>query len=297
MRYQNPIVNPIAHYWEESIALGGYSNYWKSVGQSARYLVAEYFTANMILLVGLVARILTLRPLTAAISAVYHRHGLKWTLKRAIDIVGSSVGLILATPIFLIVPILIRLDSPGPVFYRQERVGNNRRRRDRRAAAMPIAEDRRKSDRRQVEGFGRPFHIIKFRTMFVDAEKRTGPVWATKNDPRVTRVGAFLRATRIDEIPQLFNVLIGDMSLVGPRPERAYFIKKLRTSIHGYERRLMVKPGVTGLAQVEHKYDESEDDVRTKVKYDLAYIHNFGLLHDIKIMFKTVFVVLAARGI
>ncbi len=297
MRYQNPIVNPIAHYWEESIALGGYSNYWKSVGQSIRYLFAEYITANLILLISMAARVLTLRPLAAAISDVYHRHGLKWALKRTIDIVGSAVGLVFATPVFLVIPILIKLDSPGPVFYRQERVGNNRRRRDRRAAAMPIDRERRQNDRRKVEGFGRPFHIVKFRTMFVDAEKRTGPVWATKNDPRVTRVGAFLRATRIDEIPQLFNVLIGDMSLVGPRPERAYFIKKLKASIDGYERRLMVKPGVTGLAQVEHKYDESEDDVRTKVKYDLAYISNFGLLHDLKIMFKTIFVVLAAKGI
>ena len=132
--------------------------------------------------------------------------------------------------------------------------------------------------------------------MLVDAEKKTGPVWASKVDPRVTRVGRILRKARIDEIPQLINVLVGDMSLVGPRPERPFFVEKLDGKISDYQRRFDVKPGVTGLAQVEHKYDENLEDVGNKVKYDLKYIGNLSVLQDIKILVKTVAVVLTARG-
>ena len=138
--------------------------------------------------------------------------------------------------------------------------------------------------------------IMKFRTMRHNAEKLTGPVWAVKNDPRITRIGAFLRATRIDELPQLLNILKGDMSIVGPRPERQFFIEKLKSAIDGYEKRLLVRPGLTGLAQVEHKYDESVEDTKVKVRHDIQYVHNLNLIRDIKIILKTVYVVLAAKG-
>lgn len=132
--------------------------------------------------------------------------------------------------------------------------------------------------------------------MYRDAEKRSGPVWAKHDDPRITRVGRILRKTRFDEIPQLLNVLTGDMSLVGPRPERPYFVERLGGEIENYRNRFEVKPGITGLAQVEHKYDESLDDVNFKVKYDLTYIRDWNIVEDIKILLKTVVVVLTARG-
>jgi lipopolysaccharide/colanic/teichoic acid biosynthesis glycosyltransferase len=296
MRYQSPIANAFNQYWEEQLILGGASQYWKNIFASARYLYAEYILSNLVLTLTILGRIFTLRPLVLAISRIYNVYGLNWILKRAIDVLGATIGVIMAAPIFIIIPILVKLNSPGAVFYRQERIGQNRRRSDRRNQLATITTDRRANDRRQVTSFGKPFQIFKFRTMYQDAEKKTGPVWATKKDPRITRVGAILRATRIDEIPQLFNVLKGEMSLVGPRPERAFFIQQFTTSIDGYQKRLMVKPGITGLAQVEYKYDESVDDVKTKVKYDLSYIYNFRLVSDIKIILKTVYVVFAAKG-
>jgi lipopolysaccharide/colanic/teichoic acid biosynthesis glycosyltransferase len=296
MRYQSPIANAFNQYWEEQLILGDASQYWQNIFASSKYLYAEYILSNFILMATILGRVFTLRPLVSAVSNVYHVYGLNWILKRAIDIMGATIGLVLAIPIFIVVSILVKLDSPGPVFYRQERIGQNRRRGNRRGQMVTTAADRRASDRRQSSGFGRPFQIFKFRTMRQDAELQTGPVWATKRDPRITRLGAILRATRIDEIPQLFNVIKGDMSLVGPRPERAFFIEKLATSIDGYQKRLMVKPGITGLAQVEHKYDESIDDVKTKVKYDLSYVYNFRIIGDIKIILKTVYVVFAAKG-
>ena len=140
------------------------------------------------------------------------------------------------------------------------------------------------------------FKIIKFRSMYKDAEKHTGPVWSQKNDPRVTRVGRILRRLRIDEIPQMYNVLKGEMSLVGPRPERPFFVEKLSTEIPYYKRRLKVRPGITGWAQVKHKYDESIEDVKIKLRYDLFYIENMSLRMDIKIMIRTMFVVLFGKG-
>lgn len=217
-------------------------------------------------------------------------------LKRAIDFLGAFAGLALGLPVWIIVAVLIKLDSKGPVFYTQLRVGENRRRGDRRRMIIGSVERRNRVERRKESGFGKPFRIIKFRTMRTDAEKECGPVWASKHDPRVTRVGRFLRATRIDEIPQLINVLLGEMSLVGPRPERPFFVAKLSGVVNEYGKRFNVKPGVTGLAQVEYKYDESIEDVGRKVKYDLSYISNFGLLQDIKILLKTVIVVITARG-
>ncbi len=189
-------------------------------------------------------------------------------LKRVMDISVSILFLLFTLPITLITAIAIKIESKGPVFYIQERLGMK----------------------------GKKINIIKFRSMVVDAEKKSGPVWASKNDSRITRVGAFIRKTRIDEIPQMINVLKGDMSLVGPRPEREHFVEKLSTEIPLYKRRLSVRPGITGWAQVKHKYDESIDDVRTKLKYDLFYIENMSLRMDINILFRTIFVVLFGKG-
>jgi lipopolysaccharide/colanic/teichoic acid biosynthesis glycosyltransferase len=202
----------------------------------------------------------------------------------------------LSLPISIVVSVLIKLDSEGPVFYSQLRVGKNRRRADRRRMNLTGADRRNREDRRKESGFGTPFKIIKFRTMHVNAEASTGPVWASRCDPRVTRVGRILRKIRVDEIPQLVNVLMGNMSLVGPRPERPFFVSKLDRSVDNYLRRFEVKPGITGLAQVEYKYDESIDDVEHKVGYDLRYIKSLSIVQDIKILLKTVIVVLTARG-
>ena len=155
---------------------------------------------------------------------------------------------------------------------------------------------RRLEDRRVRDLPGKPFTVIKFRTMVQDAEKKCGPVWATKNDPRITRIGAFLRKTRIDEIPQFINVLMGDMSLVGPRPERPLFVRELLTKVDGYADRLQVKPGITGLAQVENGYDSSVDTVAAKVRYDLDYINGWSIWYDIRILVKTVKVVITGKG-
>nr|MBN2276306.1 sugar transferase [candidate division Zixibacteria bacterium] len=216
--------------------------------------------------------------------------------KKVLDIFGSILGLILALPILVVIPILIKLGSPGPVFYTQERVGINRRRRNRRLYRTDSDENRRSRDRRRVDNFGKPFKVIKFRTMVQDAEKKSGPVWATQNDSRVTRLGRFMRKTRIDEIPQLINVLMGDMSLVGPRPERSVFVRDLKEKVPNYGVRLRVKPGVTGLAQVSSGYDSSIESVITKVKHDVNYIRNWSIRSDLKILARTVLVVLTGKG-
>jgi len=186
----------------------------------------------------------------------------EWVLKRLIDIIISLVVLIGFLPIWLIIGLIIKLDSPGPVFYKQKRIGKNRR----------------------------EFDVIKFRSMIQGAEQETGPKWAEKNDPRVTRFGKFLRKTGLDEIPQFFNVLIGDMSIVGPRPERDHFVSELERSIQFYSRRLIVKPGITGWAQIKYKYDETIDDVREKLRYDLYYIENMSVVLDLKIIIQTLLI-------
>lgn len=215
--------------------------------------------------------------------------------KRSIDIVGAMIGLILTSPLFALLPIIIKLDSPGPIFYRQSRVGHNRRRGERRAVEGSRM-GRSSRDRRRSDLLGRPFHVIKFRTMVADAERKCGPVWATKNDPRITRLGRFLRKTRMDEIPQFINILLGDMSLVGPRPERPMFVKELCSQVENYDQRLTVKPGLTGLAQVENGYDCSVTSVVRKVHYDLEYIRTWSLWQDVKILLKTVVVVVTGKG-
>jgi len=298
MRYQYPAPNPLAHYWEEELSLvwGIRVRFQYRIERFFSYLFGELILANAFLLFELVSSIPVVVTLRKAITLSIARVRPSVVTKRAIDILGASIGIVLALPLWICVPLLIKLDSKGPVFYLQERVGRNRRRRDRRTVALNGLERRSSADRRTTVGYGRFFKIIKFRSMAQDAEKLTGPVWAVKNDPRVTRVGRILRATRVDELPQLLNVLVGDMSLVGPRPERPYFVHALNGKIKDYSARFNARPGITGLAQVEHKYDESLADVFTKTDYDLNYISNWNVLQDVKIILKTVVVVATARG-
>jgi lipopolysaccharide/colanic/teichoic acid biosynthesis glycosyltransferase len=182
------------------------------------------------------------------------------------------------------------------VFYTQERIGLNRRRRNRRAHNVMTAKNSRKRDRRRENHFGRPFSVIKFRTMVNNAEANTGAVWASKNDARITRIGKILRKTRIDEVPQLINVLRGEMALVGPRPERPVFVKDLADKVPNYTERLNVKPGITGRAQVDNGYDTSVESVARKIEYDVDYIRNWTVWSDIKILLKTVVVVITGKG-
>jgi lipopolysaccharide/colanic/teichoic acid biosynthesis glycosyltransferase len=220
----------------------------------------------------------------------------KRAFKRSVDILGASCGLVLALPLFLVIPILIKLDSPGPIFYRQTRIGLDRRRGSRRVLGTSLTTERRARDRRCTDQYGRPFQVLKFRSMVNNAERTCGPVWASMNDPRITRLGAFLRRSRIDEIPQLLNVLVGQMSLVGPRPERPHFVSQFCGKIEGYPERHRVKPGITGLAQVENGYDRTEKDVRKKTEYDLHYIENWNPALDLNILLRTVKVVVSGRG-
>jgi exopolysaccharide biosynthesis polyprenyl glycosylphosphotransferase len=190
------------------------------------------------------------------------------TIKRLIDVFCSLIGLALFLPAFPLVALCIRLDSPGPIFFGQERVGENER----------------------------SFTIYKFRTMRQDAESSTGAVWAQKDDPRITRLGKFLRKCRIDEIPQLVNVLLGEMSLVGPRPERPEFVAKLKEVVPYYSERHFVKPGVTGWAQVCYPYGASVEDALEKLRYDLYYTKNISIGLDLRVIVKTIKVVLCGSG-
>ncbi|MBN3560852.1 sugar transferase [Amphritea spongicola] len=198
--------------------------------------------------------------------------------KRAMDIAVAATGLLACAFLLPLIALAIKLDSPGPVIFRQLRIGH--------------AE----------ANFTHLFWMFKFRTMRVDAEATSGAVWATKGDPRVTALGRFLRKTRLDELPQLFNVLRGDMSLIGPRPERPGFYQKLETAIPFFaERTFGLKPGITGLAQVNQGYDRDIEDVRSKVGYDHAYalsLSNFmtWLGTDLRIMVQTVVVMVCGRG-
>lgn len=189
-------------------------------------------------------------------------------VRRGISIVISMIGLIFALPLIPLIVLAIRFDSEGPVLYKQTRVGKG----------------------------GRNFNVVKFRTMRVDAEATSGPQWAGDNDPRVTRVGRFLRSSRLDEIPQLWCVLKGDMAFVGPRPERPEFVEWLLREIPYYSVRHMVRPGLTGWAQVKYKYGSTVEDAREKLQYDLFYIKNASIGLDLLIMFQTVKTVLLSRG-
>ncbi len=188
--------------------------------------------------------------------------------KRLIDVALSGIGLVMVSPLLPLVALAIKVDSPGPVLYRQLRVGEG-----------------------EVE-----FFVYKFRTMAVDAEAGIGAVWAQKNDARVTRLGRFLRKTRIDEIPQLYNVLRGDMSFIGPRPERMAFVERLKETIPFYSIRHFVKPGLTGWAQVSYPYGASDEDALEKLRYDLYYIKNYSVMLDFQIVLATVRVVTSGFG-
>ncbi|MBI5116947.1 sugar transferase [Candidatus Poribacteria bacterium] len=205
--------------------------------------------------------------------------------------------LTLSAPLLLVVALLIKLESPGPVIYKQKRVGLNRRRKERRAksdrAELLSSCDPRKDVRRGENLGGRPFTIYKFRSMKVNAEEQTGAAWSTgDHDPRVTRIGYYIRKTHIDEMPQLLNVLRGEMSVIGPRPERPDFIARLCSTIEGYRHRLIVQPGITGLAQVRQEHDESIEDVRRKLAHDKEYIRHTCLLLDLKIILQTVLLII-----
>ena len=206
---------------------------------------------------------------------------------RGVNLALALVLLILTVPLWIVVAVAIKLTSRGPVMYSQVRVG-----RDERNMRLAAATD----PRRKVDFGGRPFKIYKFRTMVVDAEHTSGPVWATRGDPRITRVGRLLRELRLDELPQLLNVIKGEMNLVGPRPERPTFVVELRRKIPDYPERHKVKPGLTGLAQVNMQYDSCVDTVRAKLEYDLTYIRERSLLKDAQILLKTIPVVLFRRG-
>jgi exopolysaccharide biosynthesis polyprenyl glycosylphosphotransferase len=194
-------------------------------------------------------------------------HRIEAAMHRLFDIVLSLAMLVLTLPLMLLTAAAIRLDSPGPVLYRQERAGLH----------------------------GRPFTLLKFRSMHADAEA-CGPVWAAQRDPRVTRIGSFIRLTRIDELPQLFNILHGRMSFIGPRPERPHFVAQLQQVLPLYAERMSVKPGLTGWAQVNYPYGASVEDARAKLSYDLYYVKHRSLLLDLMILLGTVRVVLFRRG-
>ena len=207
-------------------------------------------------------------------------------LRQGVNMALAGIALVVLSPLLLVVGLLVKLTSRGPIFYTQERVGLDRRARSLRPT----------NHRRALDLGGQPFTIYKFRTMHLDAEHQTGAVWAAKDDPRVTQIGRFLRQYRLDELPQLINVLKGEMSIVGPRPERPAIFAQLRANIAEYPLRQRAKPGITGLAQINHHYDACLDDVKKKVEFDLQYIQRQSLLEDLKIMVKTVPVVLLRRG-
>jgi len=207
------------------------------------------------------------RVIESIFQEVYHPGPI--TFRRIFDIFSSFFLLLLFLPLWIIIAILIKINSPGTVLYSQERVGLK----------------------------GRKFRIFKFRTMIQNAEKITGPVLAGKKDSRITQVGSILRKTRLDEIPQLLNVLIGDMSMIGPRPERPYFVEKYISEIPMYKNRLKAKPGITGYAQVNLGYDTGIQDVKEKLKYDLYYINNASSFKlNLKIFIKTFWVIITGKG-
>jgi sugar transferase (PEP-CTERM system associated) len=207
-------------------------------------------------------------PSTLIFSNGFKKSGVNRTVKAAMDYFLSACGLIICLPLIPLIALAIKINSPGPVFYRQERIGRD----------------------------GKIFNLLKFRSMMNDAEISTGPVWAKVNDERITLVGRCIRKLRIDEIPQMINVLKGEMSFVGPRPERLHFVEKLKKEIPFFEKRLSVKPGITGWAQTEYRYGASNGDALEKLKYDLYYIKNMSIFLDLLIIFRTVRIVLFGRG-
>ncbi len=209
-----------------------------------------------------------MRPSYLIFNEGFRRHPWGALVKRAVDVVVSVAMLLVLWPVMIATALTVRLTSPGPVLFTQERVGQD----------------------------GCPFVLMKFRSMRADAEKLSGPVWASEDDPRITRFGRFMRRTRLDELPQLFNVLAGSMSLVGPRPERQHFVDQLAERIPYFQLRHIVKPGITGWAQISYPYGNTEEDALHKLQYDLFYIKNYSVLFDLSILISTVKTVVLRRG-
>ena len=209
-----------------------------------------------------------LRPSQLIYSGEFSRRRPVVFYQNTTNFLLAGVGIVLAAPLMLLTALAVRLSSAGPILYRQKRVGMD----------------------------GAPFTVLKFRSMSVDAEANTGAVWALKNDPRVTPVGRVIRKIRFDELPQLFNVLRGEMSIVGPRPERPEFVRTLSEQIPYYRHRHAVRPGITGWAQINHKYGDTIEDTITKLEYDLYYIKNMSFRLDAYIMFHTIKAMLLSRG-
>ena len=209
-----------------------------------------------------------MRPSYLIFNEGFRRHPWAALLKRLVDIACALVIFALTWPFMILTALAVRLDSKGPILFCQERIGQD----------------------------GKPFTLMKFRSMRADAEKETGPVWSSEDDPRITRVGKFMRKTRLDELPQLFNVLSGTMSLVGPRPERQHFVDELAEQIPYYHQRHIVKPGLTGWAQINYPYGNTPVDALHKLQYDLFYIKNQSLLFDLSILFNTIKTVVLQQG-
>lgn len=206
--------------------------------------------------------------------------------RRALNVTIALIALVLGLPLLLLIAIAVKLSSRGPVFFTQTRIGVNRRR------SLPPGTRYREAD-----CGGRPFTIFKFRTMRANASPdEPGQVWATPDDPRVTGVGRLLRRYRLDELPQLLNVLLGDMDIVGPRPEQPAIFAKLREQIPRYQERQRVRPGITGWAQINHHYDSSIEDVRRKLAFDLEYLGRRSIPEDLRIMLRTLPVVTGKVG-
>jgi sugar transferase (PEP-CTERM system associated) len=209
-----------------------------------------------------------LRPSWLIFSEGFHRSRWREAVKRAIDLVASAMGLLLVAPVLALFALLVKYTSPGPVLYSQERVGLH----------------------------GRTFTVHKLRSMYIDAESSSGAVWSQPGDQRITPIGRFMRRSRVDELPQLWNVLKGEMSLVGPRPERPEFVGELKKQVPFYGQRHVVKPGLTGWAQVRYTYGASVEDTMEKLQYDLFYIKNFSIGFDLFIVFETIKTVVLRRG-
>jgi exopolysaccharide biosynthesis polyprenyl glycosylphosphotransferase len=210
----------------------------------------------------------TVKPSWFVFSDGFHRS--KWNdwAKRVLDLALGIAGLLLSLPLMAIIAVAVKLDSKGPVLYRQVRVGR----------------------------MSKLFKVIKFRSMRTDAEAGNGPQWAAQDDPRVTRLGRFIRKYRLDELPQFINVIRGEMSFVGPRPERPEFVQELRKTISYFDERHTVRPGLTGWAQVQYSYGASVEDAFNKLEYDLFYLKNLSLTFDLAIVFRTIRIVLGGHG-